>query len=53
MAEKVEELLLKALAVSIDQRVNGGIWGKTDVTQFSIGKSVAVIDKYDGPSELN
>ena len=86
MAEKVEELLLKFLAMSIEQReqmealmavmrqkvqplsvdskaaqpvqpVHEGLMGefgaKTDVAQCSKGKSVADIDKYSVPSELN
>ena len=30
----------------------GEFWAKTDVAQCSIGKSVADINKYEGPSEL-
>ena len=86
MAEKVEELLLKFLATSIEQReqvsalvavmhqkvpqlsvdskaaqpvqpvhesLMGEFGAKTDVAQCSKGKSVADIDKYNVPNELN
>ena len=55
--QKVQPLSVDSKAAQPVQPVHEGLMGefgaKTDVAQCSIGKSVADINRQDGPSELN